>query len=98
MFIMFRFDITCYLSVVGAFQAEELKETKKPTLSIRLQLAPNKTPTDLNAVRSDVERSHQALQEVSDPSEVGASDAPGAVHQQHDVRCRVAGALEWSPW
>lgn len=41
--------------------------------------------TNLNVVWSNVERYHQALQEFSDPSEVGTSDAPGAVHQQHYV-------------
>lgn len=54
--------------------------------------------TDLNVVRPDVEGSHQALQEVSDPSEVGASDAPGAVHQQHDVSRCITVTLKWFPW
>lgn len=54
--------------------------------------------TDLNVVRPDVEGHHQALQEVSDPSEVGAPDAPGAVHQQHDVgRCHAV-TLKRFPW
>lgn len=56
------------------------------------------TLTDLNVVRSDVEGCHQALQEISDPSEVGATDAPGAIHQQHDVCCCIAGTLKWFPW
>lgn len=56
------------------------------------------TLTNLNVVRSDVEGCHQALQEIADPSEVGASDAPGAVHQQHDVCCCIAGTLKWFPW
>lgn len=53
--------------------------------------------TDLNVIRPDVERRHQALQEVSDPSEVRAPDAPGAVHQQHDVCSRVAVTLKRFP-
>lgn len=65
---------------------------------------PESTPTPpqlltyLNVVRPDVEGCYQPLQKVSNPSEVGASDAPGAVHQQHDVRRSVAFAVERSPW
>lgn len=54
--------------------------------------------TDLNVVRSDAKGCYQPLQEISDPSEVGASDAPGTVHQEHDVCCCVASTLKWFPW
>lgn len=54
--------------------------------------------TDLNVVRTNVKGCHQALQEVSDPSEVGASNAPGAVHQQHDVGRCIAVTLKRFPW
>lgn len=56
------------------------------------------TLTYLNVVWSDVKGCHQALQEISDSSEVGASNAPGAVHQQHDVCCCIAVTLKWFPW
>lgn len=56
------------------------------------------TLTYLNVVWPNVEGCHQALQEISDPSEVGASNAPGAVHQQHDVCCCIAVTLKWFPW
>lgn len=49
--------------------------------------------TDLNVIWPDVERCHQALQEVSDPPEVGATDAPGTIHQQHHVCSCIAVAL-----
>lgn len=42
-------------------------------------------PTDLDLVGADVKDSHHARDESADGLKVKAADAPGAVHQQHDV-------------
>lgn len=42
--------------------------------------------TDLDSGGADVEHADGASDEVADGFEVNASDAPGAVHQQNDVR------------
>lgn len=41
--------------------------------------------TDLNFVGSDVEDADHAGDEGADGFEIDAPDAPGSVHQQHDV-------------
>lgn len=53
--------------------------------------------TNLDSLGTDGERRDQSLQEVPEPSEVGASDAPGAVHQEDDVRCCLTLTLQGSP-
>lgn len=45
-------------------------------------------PTNLDLVRADVEHSHHPRDECTEGPEVEASDAPGPVHQQHDIGLR----------
>lgn len=45
-------------------------------------------PTNLDLVRADVEHSHHPRDERTEGPEVHAPDAPGPVHQQHDIGLR----------
>lgn len=45
-------------------------------------------PTNLDLVRADVEHSHHPGDERTEGPEVEAPDAPGPVHQQHDIGLR----------
>lgn len=45
-------------------------------------------PTNLDLVRADVEHSHHPGDERTEGPEVEAPDAPGPVHQQHNIGLR----------
>lgn len=49
--------------------------------------------TDLDSFGSDVKHADSASNEVADGFEVHAADAPGAVHQQNDVRLCLGPTL-----
>lgn len=56
---------------------------------MRASLCSCVVPTDLDPVWADVKHFHHTRDERTDGLEVEASDAPGAVHQQHDVGLRL---------
>lgn len=53
--------------------------------------------TDLNSVWPDVKRRDQTLQKFSHFLKIGASDAPGSIHQKDEICMNSDPALERIP-
>lgn len=84
-------DIYLVTSLTGSYSHS--RNSSRNSNSCSMNSSRSKIITNLDPFRSDVKHADHARDEVADGFEVDATDAPGAVDQQHHVGLRCGLTL-----